>query len=124
MKVNRLLINQVTEKLAESAQFYTHYFDFQVDFESDWFIHLISKGEQLEIGLIHPDSEVVPNAVEKAPGGHYLTLVVDDVDDLFLRLNSDGVKVLQEPHDTFYGQRRLLIEEVNGVIIDVSSPIQ
>lgn len=123
MTVNRLLINILTEQLAASADFYTRYFDFEIDFDSDWFIHLISKKNSLEIGLINPNSDVVPNEVSTTAGGHYLTLVIDDVDALYSKLKADGVRVLQAPHDTFYGQRRLLIQDMSNVVIDVSSPI-
>lgn len=122
MTVNRLLVNILTEQLSATADFYTRYFDFKVDFDSDWFIHLISKKNSLEIGLIDPNSEVVPKEVSTKAGGYYLTLVIDDVDALFRKLEADGVNVLQAPHDTFYGQRRLVIKDMNNVIIDVSSP--
>ncbi|MDW3194507.1 MAG: VOC family protein [Cytophagales bacterium] len=124
MTVNRLLINLITEQLTASAAFYTRYFDFEIDFDSDWFVHLISKEKSLEIGLIHPNSEIVPKEVAMKPGGYYLTLVIEDVDSLYEQVQADGVEVLQEPHDTFYGQRRLLIEDLNGVVIDVSSPMR
>lgn len=123
MTVNRLLINLLSERLVESARFYTTYFDFKVDFESDWFIHLISEEKGLEIGLINPSSEVVPNALPVTNGGFYLTMVVDDVEVLYPRLLMEEVNVLQAPHETFYGQRRLLIEDLNGMVLDISSPL-
>lgn len=124
MTVNRLLINLFTEQLSATAEFYTRYFDFEIDFDSDWFIHLISKEKTLEIGLIHPNSEIVPNEVPLKTGGYYLTLVIDDVDLLFEQVKANDIKILQEPQDTFYGQRRLLIQDPNGVVIDVSSPMR
>lgn len=123
MKLNRLLVNFLTANLTASAAFYTRYFDFVIDFDSDWFIHLISKEKSLEIGLIHPESGVVPNEAKGIIGGHYLTLVVENVDVLYEQMKADNVKVLQKPHDTFYGQRRLLIQDFNGIVIDVSSPM-
>ncbi len=123
MIVNRLLVNVLSKELSASAAFYKRYFDFEVDFESDWFVHLISKEKSLEIGLIHPSSEVVPKEVTMTSGGYYLTFVVENVEALYEKMRADHVKVLQEPHDTFYGQRRLVIEDLNGMVIDVSSPI-
>ena len=37
---------------------------------------------------------------------------VNDVDDLYLRLK-DRVEVVEEPHDTFYGMRELIIRDLN-----------
>lgn len=123
MILNRLLVNIVTENLSASAAFYTRYFDFEIDFDSDWFIHLISIEKSLEIGLIHPGSEVVPKEITGSNGGYYLTFVVEDVQVLYEKMSADHVKVLQAPHDTFYGQRRLVLEDLNGMVLDVSSPI-
>jgi len=85
-KVNRLLFNVITDQLAESASFYTKHFDFEVDYESDWFIHLISKDKIREIGFINPTSEVVPNGIDEAHKGSYLTFVVDNVDTFYASL--------------------------------------
>jgi len=121
-KVNRLLINIVTDHLKKSATFYTKHFDFEINYESDWFIHLISKDKSQEIGFINPSSEVVPNGLGNAQNGLYLTFVIDDVDVFFASIETESVTILKPPHDTFYGQRRLLIEDTNGLYLDISSP--
>ena len=122
--VERLLINIISLKFSESKLFYTSFFDFEVDFDSDWFIHLVSKDRSLELGLINPESDILPQGIGAIHNGFYLTVVIDDVDELYKNLQDEGIEILQTPHDTFYGQRRLLIREMNGVVIDVSSPIK
>lgn len=123
MKINRLLTNICSNALPESKAFYTKLFDFKVDFDSDWFIHLISKDEQLELGIIAESSEIVPKEAKKSPVGCYLTFVVDSVDELFEIAKAERMEIVGEPEDTFYGQRRLLLRDPNGLIVDVSSPI-
>lgn len=122
-KVNRLLINICSDRLLESKNFYTKLFDFQVDFESEWFIHLLSEHQQLELGIIDRKNELVPEFYQTNPTGIYLTFVVDNTDLLFELAKKENCEIVEEPHDTFYGQRRFLIKDPNGVLIDISSPI-
>lgn len=46
---------------------------------------------------------------------------VDDVDDLYLRLK-DRVEVVEEPHDTFYGMRELIIRDLNRFWMTFGQP--
>lgn len=116
-----MLINLCSTKLKESKAFYTTLFDFKVDFDSDWFVHLISESKQLELGIIDTNHEIVPDVVQTPPNGFYITLVVDNADTIYEQAKVQGIEILKAPHDTFYGQRRLLIKDPNGVVLDVSS---
>lgn len=119
-----MMTNICSDNLAESRDFYTKLFDFNVDYDSDWFVHLISKDKQLELGIISRTSEIVPNGFQNNPQGFYVTFVVDNVDEVFEIANKENLEVLSEPADTFYGQRRLLLKDPSGTLVDVSSPIQ
>lgn len=122
MKVNRLLVNLCTANLAESKAFYTALFDFKVDYDSDWFVHLISTGHELEIGLMQADHELVPEEFRGRPVGMYLTLVVDDATRIFETARKLGYEIVKEPELTFYGQKRVLLKDPAGVLVDVSTP--
>ena len=121
--INRLLTNICSTNLTASKNFYTKLFDFSVDYDSDWFVHLISKDKKLELGIIDRTNEIVPKAYQKASNGFYITFVVDNADELFKIAKTEGLEVLEEPSDTFYGQRRLLSKDPDGTLVDVSSPI-
>ncbi len=118
-----MMTNICSERLPESRDFYTQLFDFSIDYDSDWFVHLISKDKQLELGIIDLNSEVVPHDIRKQPTGTYITFVVDDVDEVFELAKTNKYAVLQNPENTFYGQRRMLLKDPNNYIIDISSPI-
>lgn len=122
--LNRMMTNICSDKLEESKLFYTRLFDFRVDYDSDWFVHLISKDQSLELGIISRKSEIVPKEIENLPEGFYITLVVDNADEIYEIAKSENFPVISEPADTFYGQRRLLLRDPDGTIIDVSSPIK
>ena len=117
------MTNICSERLQESKDFYVKLFDFNVDFDSDWFIHLISKDRQLELGIIDRNNEIVPEDVRNQPQGFYITFVVENVNALFEVAKTEKFEVVQAPTDTFYGQRRLLLKDPNGAMVDVSSPI-
>ena len=121
--VNRLLANICTTDLKQSRDFYTKLFDFDIDYDSDWFVHLMSKDQQLELGLIDQKSDLVPKGFQSQAGGFYLTFVVDDVDELYELAKFENVEIVAAPEDTFYGQRRVLIKDPNGTLLDVSAPI-
>jgi len=78
---------------------------------------------RLEFGIIQQDHELIPPEFHAAPQGCYLTFVVDDVDAVYARAQSMGTTVIQPPKDEFYGQRRLLLTDSNGLLVDISSPI-
>lgn len=121
--INRLLTNICSDDLVASKNFYTKLFDLEVDFDSDWFVHLMSKDKKLELGIIDRSNELVPKAYRNAPNGFYLTFVVNNADELFEIAKSESFEVLEEPNDTFYGQRRMLLKDPDGTLVDVSSPI-
>lgn len=123
MKVNRLLTNICTDDLVASKHFYTQLFDFKVSFDSDWFIQLVNEGESLELGIIQRENDLMPAAFQQVPQGFYLTFVVEDVEAVHEMAKALKFKIIEPPADTFYGQRRLLLQGPSGALVDVSAPI-
>lgn len=121
--VQRLMINICSNHLNESKTFYSQLFDFNIDYDSDWFIHLISKDKQLEIGIIDVNHDLVPEGYKTSPTGFYVTLVVESADATYELAQAKGYEIVAPPEDTFYGQRRLLLKDPDGTMVDVSSPI-
>jgi catechol 2,3-dioxygenase-like lactoylglutathione lyase family enzyme len=122
-KIQRIMTNICSDNLSESRDFYTILFDFRVDYDSDWFVHLISKDKKLELGIIDRKNEMVPKEFQYYPNGLYITFVVDNTDQVYEIAKSEDFEILSEPSNTFYGQRRLLLKDPNGTLVDVSSPI-
>ncbi len=118
------MTNICSDNLTESKNFYTKLFDFGVDYDSDWFVHLISKDKKLELGIIDRTNAIVPENFQNSPRGFYVTFVVDNADELFKIAESENFEIISAPTNTFYGQRRLLLKDPNGTLVDVSSPIK
>ena len=121
MSINRILSNLCSHNLKESTNFYTGLFDFTVQFESDWFVHLAAENQSLEIGIMQADHELIPEPFRGSPAGMYITFVVDDCVVTFEKAKEMGVEIIQEPTLTFYGQKRLLLKDPAGILVDVSS---
>ena len=121
--IHRQMTNICSTELSASKTFYTTLFSFRVDYDSDWFVHLISEDRELELGIISQTSEIVPAAARTNPQGFYITFVVASADAVFETAQQAGLEIVEPPTDTFYGQRRLLLKDPNGVMVDVSSPI-
>ena len=124
MEIKRLLTNICSSDLEQSKLFYTTLFSFKVDYDSDWFIHLISEGRELELGIISECHSVVPEQTRGKVSGAYLTFVVDDVDSFYKKSQGLGFTALQAPETTSYGQKRMLLVAPEGTVCDVSSPIR
>ena len=118
------MTNICSDNLVESKYFYTKLFDFNVDYDSDWFIHLISKDKKIELGIIDKRNEIVHKDVQNHPQGFYITFVVDNADEIFKIAALENFEIVHKPTNTFYGQRRLLLKDPNGTLVDVSSPIK
>jgi PhnB protein len=50
-----------------------------------------------------------------------VTLVVPDVDDVHRLVLERGVDLVEAPRNLFYGQRRMLLRDPIGTLVDVSS---
>ncbi|WP_075343885.1 VOC family protein [Tenacibaculum agarivorans] len=122
--VSRIMTNICSDNLTESRDFYTKLFNLEVAFDSDWFVHLISKDKKLELGIIDRTNDLVPKAYQNSPQGFYITFVVDNADEIFKIAKLETFEIISEPIDTFYGQRRLLLKDPSGTLVDISSPIK
>jgi catechol 2,3-dioxygenase-like lactoylglutathione lyase family enzyme len=124
MTISRMIPNICSDCLPETRDFYVELLGFQVQFESDWYVQVAAPGQpRLELGIMQRDHELVPEPFQTLPAGTFLTVVVDNVDDVYTRAMSYNLSVIQPPCDEFYGQRRMLLTDPNGLLVDVSTPI-
>lgn len=119
--IQRSFVNIFSDRLLETRDFYMVLFGYEVAFESDWFIHLHAPGNKaIELGIIRRDHDIVHPDYKDRAGG-MLTIVVPDVDALVRLAKERSVRIVEEPRDLFYGQRRALLLGPNDTLLDVSS---
>lgn len=119
----RILTNICSDDLQSSKIFYVDLLGLKVKYDSDWYVQLCSAdNSEIEYGIIKKNHELIPRQYQEKPGGMYVTFVVPDVDDTYKKAIQMGLKIIQEPRNEFYGQRRFLTQDPNGCLIDICSP--
>lgn len=119
----RILTNICSTNLARSRDFYVSLLGLKVKYDSDWYVQLCTPDNpEVEYGIIRRDHELVPESFQLAPTGMYVTFVVDDVDATYEHALKLGLSIVQEPRNEFYGQRRFLLKDPDGCLIDICSP--
>jgi len=123
MSFSRIIPNVCADDLAASRDFYVRLLGFSSNYDSDWYVQLRGPGPQeFEFGIIRRTHALVPREFQTPPSGMYVTFVVPDVDAVYAQAMAMGAKVIQEPRNEFYGQRRFLVLDPAGCLIDVCSP--
>lgn len=131
MVVSRAFANVLTDDVAGTRDFYVGLFGLTVAFDSDWFVNLTSNSPNAEgstptseLGIWRRDHELIPAGFRNTPSGTVLSFVVDDVDAVHAEAQHQGLSIVAEPRDLFYGQRQLLLTDPNGALVDVSTPTE
>lgn len=126
MALRRAFPTILSDRLPETRDFYVRLLDFEVAFDSDFYVALRTAedddGAACELGIWAVGHEMVPPPYRADPAGIVLTFVVDDVDALHVEARRQQIPVVAPPRDQFYGRRRMLLADPNGLLVDVSSP--
>ena len=117
----------ITKDLKTSKEFYTKWFDFEIVFESSFFI-LFSSGGEKPISLAfmsekHPSSPP-SNPALNSKAGVFLTLQVEDAKSFYEKLKKAGLKIYYDLKDEPWGQRRFGVIDPNGMYIDIVEQIE
>lgn len=122
--MQRAFVNILSRSVPDTARFYEALLGMTVHFASDWFIILThAENEGLEYGILQHDHPTVPPEIRHPPAGVIVTFVVRDCDAAYRRAQDLGAEILQVPTDMPYGQRRLLLRDPDGTVLDISAPI-
>lgn len=112
MKITRVDSTISTNKLQESKEFYMRHFDFQLVYESDWYIELIARDFPNGISFTLPQREEGEFFNGK---GLIISFEVEDVDSEYCRLKEEGLQIYQELQNKPWGERSFVINDPNGV---------
>lgn len=110
-----------TDKLTETRDFYCQWLGFEVGFESDWFVWLYAPGERpFSLAFMSSDHPSRPPGPETFSGkGMILTLQVADAAAEYDRFKAAGLTFYYHLHDEPWGQRRFMLEDPSGTLVDV-----
>ena len=120
--MQRFFFNVLSDDVERAKAFYTGLLDMRIHFDSDWFVILKPAGETpFELGIIDRDHEITPAEATGSAQGVYPTFVVDDVEKVHEKAARMAVDIIEQPRDMFYGQRRMLVRDPDGMVLDISS---
>lgn len=120
--MERAITNILVTNVDDSADYYAKLLGMTRHFDSDWYVVLVHDAlPNLEFGILRRDHEIVPDAARASPRGMIMTFVVADVDAVHATAQSMGAEILEPPTNQFYGQRRMVLRDPDGTIVDVSS---
>lgn len=121
--MDRLFTSILTDDVSGTAQFYENVFGMTRHFDADWFVILTDPERPgLEFGVLDVKSSTVPDEASTSFGGAMVTIVVKDCDQSFSAAKKAGTAVVETPRQMPYGQRRALVRDPAGTLIDISSP--
>lgn len=122
MQVTSLYPVVMTTDVASAADFYRTHFDFEVTFESDWYVSL--KRDRWELAILDAGHSTIPDGFRGASaGGLLLNFEVDDVDAVHDRLVAAGLTPVLPLRSEDFGQRHAIFAGPDGVLLDIITPI-
>ena len=109
----------MSNKIKESKNFYMKYFNFELTFENDWYISLKSE-DNIELAIINSEHPTIPEKFRNLSQGIILNIEVDNANNEYERLIlTNNLSVISDIKDEEFGQRHFIIEDPNGILIDI-----
>lgn len=120
---NKMKLNAgiITQKLQETKKFYTEVLGFGVSFENEFYLLLHTPDQSAEISFLqpnHPSQKPVFRS-EFNGKGVYLTIEVENVDEVYKQLKDKGIQMEIEIRDEPWGDRHFAVKDPNGIGIDI-----
>jgi catechol 2,3-dioxygenase-like lactoylglutathione lyase family enzyme len=118
MKLNAGII---TEKLQETKKFYTEVLGFGITFENEFYLLMHTPDKSAELGFLlpnHPSQKPIFQS-EFNGKGVYLTIEVENVDEIYKQLVAKGIQMEIEIRDEPWGDRHFAIVDPNGIGVDI-----
>ena len=115
----------MTDRVAETARYYEQHFRFTRQFDSDWYVHLQSSEDaNVNLAILDGAHATIPAVARGGrAAGVLLNFEVDNVDAEYERVLARGLDVQLALRDEPFGQRHFIVQDPNGVLIDVIQPI-
>ncbi len=113
-------------KLAESRDFFVKHFGMHLVFEASWVTMLArAEGGSIALGLMTADHPSNPPGPEEFNGkGMIITFQVEDAAAERKRLQAAGVPITYGLAVELWGQRRFMVQDPSGILVDVVEQIE
>lgn len=111
----------ITDRLAETRDFYTRLFGFGPIYETEWFVYLVNESGGARIALMAAglEHQIPQHRAAYRGDSLILTFEVADADHERRRLQREGARIEVELRDEPWGQRHFMLNDPAGVWVDV-----
>ena len=120
IKTNSSFTVFIVENIVLTKEFYSSYFGFDVAFENEWYLHLVS-GAGIQVGFMLPDQPTQPDIFHKSYGGTgvIFSLEVKDVESAYSDAKTNSLDIVLELRAEDWGQHHFCIKDPNGIYLDI-----
>ena len=115
----------IVEDLNAAQTFYSSHFGFNVAFENEWYLHLVSE-TGVQIGFMLPEQPTQPAIFHHAyPGkGVIFSIEVENAEEAYGHARAHRLNVVLDLRAEDWGQKHFSVEDPNGLYIDVVETIE
>jgi len=125
IKLNSSFPVFIVKSITSAKAFYADNFDFNVAFENEWYIHLVT-ASGVQVGFMLPDQPTQPTIFHESHNGSgvIFSVEVDDVDIAFTKSKEKNLDIALELRSEDWGQRHFSVKDPNGVYLDIVQAIE
>ena len=115
----------IVVNLSLAKDFYIKHLNFNVVFENEWYLHLVSESG-IQMGFMLPYQPTQPDIFHKAYDGNGIifSLEVDDVESAFTEAKAKALDIVLELRSEEWGQYHFCIKDPNGIYLDIVQAIE
>ncbi len=115
----------IVASIDKAKEFYESHFGFNVVFQNEWYLHLVSKSG-IQVAFMLPNQPTQPNIFHKpfSGDGVILSLEVNDADSAYFYAKSNSLNIALELRSEEWGQRHFSLKDPNGVYVDIVQAIE
>lgn len=109
----------MVENVQICRDFFVQKFDFEIVYDSDWYIHLSKKGQkEVNLAFVQFDHESIPKSFRKKSQGILINLEVLDVENEYKRLKVN-TQIELELREEAWGQKHFILSGPSNILIDI-----
>ena len=125
IKLNSSFPVFVIKSITDAKTFYRDNFDFQVAFENEWYLHLVSTSG-VQVGFMLPDQPTQPKIFHEPhnSSGVIFSVEVNDADVAYSEAKEKDLDIVLDLRSEDWGQRHFSIKDPNGVYLDIVQAIE
>ena len=115
----------IVNNLKKAEKYYTLHFGFNLAFENEWYLHLVSESG-IQIGFMLPNQSTQPDIFRGGYTGEgvIFSLEVDSADNAYSYATSQHLEVVLDLRSEDWGQRHFCLKDPNGIYLDIVQAVE